>query len=723
MGCVASSGGAAGAETRSEAQSVKTTQTGMTSRSGKTVKTQVTTKSKGSTKSKKSKKSKRSGTESGSEASGHGRANTLVSDGGSVDMHDYSEGPVAVEIESRLGIMFQKSQVLKDLTPSERKRLSEIGELVKLKNNEVIITEGQPADVLFVILAGRLETREPGARKPETLKTGAVIGAREVFHRIPFHTKVSSIGDTVLLGISAEDLEPNQKGHLPTHLRCIRDAMAKEASDFTMKYLPEAALFEDMDTEQLSKIAELFIARNLVLGDRVFKEGDEASSFFVIGTGELVVTINDAGGEAGLHIVELTRLTDGASFGESALGEDIDHKRTASVTAVRDTLIFELQKSSFQKFAKLAPAIHAQLFEAMRKRSILQVIAQSSTFKGLLPDKKMEALAAVAVPRTLKPNELLFEEGSTEPKRFYLITDGTVEVLKDPHGKVNELGKGEYFGELSIITGRPHSAGIRAGFEGATVFSVPSEEFLRLFDEEPAIYSEIRVRVLGRKCDLSDVLRLPDAKDAFMEYVKKEIASESLEFYLAAEEFEKLGRQQVKKDVLEAFNIDVDQVVKQRLEELIEAATEVYERFIDPDGETPINIESKEILDIKKLIENEECAYDMFEDAKDTIYNLMAGDNFERFRNSEEFDSILERIGNYEGGGDRGTRAQGSMVRKLDKHTRRQLKKKKNRAMMQQVTINRNDTSRIRKQIAGGSDRELSILDDKEKPEEDDEEE
>jgi CRP/FNR family cyclic AMP-dependent transcriptional regulator len=66
---------------------------------------------------------------------------------------------------------------------------------------------------------------------------------------------------------------------------------------------------------------------------------------------------------------------------------------------------------------------------------------------------------------------------------FHLLLDGHVRV--DVHGRpVRTLGAGDYFGEISMIDGKPRSATITATDE-VTALAIPHQEFDRLVTDEP----------------------------------------------------------------------------------------------------------------------------------------------------------------------------------------------------------------------------------------------
>lgn len=67
---------------------------------------------------------------------------------------------------------------------------------------------------------------------------------------------------------------------------------------------------------------------------------------------------------------------------------------------------------------------------------------------------------------------------------FHLIVDGQASVSS--HGQaVRTLGPGEYFGEISMIDGKPRSASVTS-VGAMTTIAVPHHVFEKLVNEDPA---------------------------------------------------------------------------------------------------------------------------------------------------------------------------------------------------------------------------------------------
>src|SRR5881628_3681830 len=90
---------------------------------------------------------------------------------------------------------------------------------------------------------------------------------------------------------------------------------------------------------------------------------------------------------------------------------------------------------------------------------LLAVLRRLPHFADLTPEL-LSLVAARARRRTASRGEVLFRAG--EPgDEFYLIITGSVGILEPTaHGEevAGELGAGEWFGEMALITGEPRSA-------------------------------------------------------------------------------------------------------------------------------------------------------------------------------------------------------------------------------------------------------------------------
>ena len=115
--------------------------------------------------------------------------------------------------------------------------------------------------------------------------------------------------------------------------------------------------FEGVDPDEVERISSMFKYRRFSAGETITKEGAGGAAFYVIDSGEAVVT---SGGE------ELTRLGHGDHFGEVAL---IDNgARSATVTAATEVECFGLTFWEFRPLVQQNATIAWNLLQTLAAR-------------------------------------------------------------------------------------------------------------------------------------------------------------------------------------------------------------------------------------------------------------------------------------------------------------------------------------------------------------------
>jgi CRP/FNR family cyclic AMP-dependent transcriptional regulator len=79
---------------------------------------------------------------------------------------------------------------------------------------------------------------------------------------------------------------------------------------------------------------------------------------------------------------------------------------------------------------------------------------------------------------------------------FHVILEGTAEVTRAGNS-LRELGPGQYFGEISMIDGKPRSATVSATSDLAT-FVIPHAQFAELVKTDAELASALLVSLCGR---------------------------------------------------------------------------------------------------------------------------------------------------------------------------------------------------------------------------------
>lgn len=122
-------------------------------------------------------------------------------------------------------------------------------------------------------------------------------------------------------------------------------------------------------------------------------------------------------------------------------------------------------------------------------------------FAGISADS-MERLAAVAGEQDFGAGQFIVRQGQVGTG-LYVILSGSVKVLRGSD-VVARLGRGEFFGELSVIDQRPRNASVEAA-EPTVVLALASWDLFALLESDPKLSLNMikglvaRVRMSGEK--------------------------------------------------------------------------------------------------------------------------------------------------------------------------------------------------------------------------------
>ncbi|MGE0087036.1 MAG: cyclic nucleotide-binding domain-containing protein [Desulfococcaceae bacterium] len=134
-------------------------------------------------------------------------------------------------------------------------------------------------------------------------------------------------------------------------------------------------------------------------------------------------------------------------------------------------------------------------------RAIIKALANYPMFKGL-NENQLGELGSFLKIRQAAKGETIIRKG-TPGLNLYIITSGRVEVTGEGDMHIAYLGKGEVFGEMSLISGDAVAATVRA-LEPAKILYIRGKDFLRILDHYPSVQMYLS-RMLARRLSESNV--------------------------------------------------------------------------------------------------------------------------------------------------------------------------------------------------------------------------
>jgi CRP-like cAMP-binding protein len=133
-------------------------------------------------------------------------------------------------------------------------------------------------------------------------------------------------------------------------------------------------------------------------------------------------------------------------------------------------------------------------------------------FVPLAPDE-LEALSRDAVRQDYGRGERVVHQGDTGDS-LYLIQEGTAIVtIKDEHGgerEVARLSRGEFFGEMAVLTGEPRTASVSA-VDDLGVLVIYKEALQNMLQKRPALAQEMAETMAARKHGLRAIQEMKTA--------------------------------------------------------------------------------------------------------------------------------------------------------------------------------------------------------------------
>jgi CRP-like cAMP-binding protein len=129
----------------------------------------------------------------------------------------------------------------------------------------------------------------------------------------------------------------------------------------------------------------------------------------------------------------------------------------------------------------------------------VNLLRQVPLFQGLSA-KELSGLAAVADEIDVPAGRALTREGLSG-KEFVVLAEGIADVEHDGE-VVNTLGPGDYFGEISLVTGLPRTATVTTR-SPSRLLVIAAPAFRSLLDRTPRLRQRVTARAALRLASTS----------------------------------------------------------------------------------------------------------------------------------------------------------------------------------------------------------------------------
>ncbi len=249
-----------------------------------------------------------------------------------------------------------------------------------------------------------------------------------------------------------------------------------------LRYLGNAPFFSALSEQEQKRISERMHLERHRSGESLFRKGDESSALYLIKSGWVRLQAN--GGPA------LASQGPGALVGETDLF--LDQPRSLGATAASEVELWILSKADLVDLIaenaligiKLRQAFGARL--AIFDRYLVEHRLRALPYLSGLGKEELLAIAQRLTPVEKAKDEFVVEGGQA-PEALFIVESGQVHLhSSEEDGDFSELEEGESFGELAMLTGKPHTRSVQAATD-LFLWALPVDEFNVLVEEYPGI--------------------------------------------------------------------------------------------------------------------------------------------------------------------------------------------------------------------------------------------
>jgi len=289
-------------------------------------------------------------------------AATATSIGPSFKVIKSNETAAMIEACLQQNVMVKRLQDIKPLVSCIKGRVALPG--------EVIIWEGSLGDEFYILEKGQCQVIKDGQMVVGFIQENTSFGELALYNNTIRQATVRVCQLSCIWSFTRQQF------------RQIANHQNAAAISDKLQFLTQIDLFQKFNRNALEKIAEVMVLR-IYQGEneRIVKQGDVADRFFMIISGRVLITQTHTLEDlvTGASPKELVRLGPGKYFGESALTENIDHRK-ATVTSLTATLkCWTIDRSEFvQMFGSLQRALNDSIgFLILKKVKIFESISDA----------------------------------------------------------------------------------------------------------------------------------------------------------------------------------------------------------------------------------------------------------------------------------------------------------------------------------------------------------
>ena len=338
-------------------------------------------------------------------------------------------GSLIAQMQDYLVQRLAKTPELSNLPRHTLQAVADQLEPRRLAKGQYLFRAGDNPSGLFLVESGSIDVQAEGTDERQVVQRRRTAGRHGADHQQAAHEQCRGVGGDHALGafdrrLSGHQQPPARPAPQPWPQRALApEPQRPEAAAMRLRAMP---IFEDLPPQTMQAIVARMVLQHVPAGERVYRIGEAGDALYLIESGEIELTAENAVGV----VEEIGRIGAGSHFGEQSLLTG--QIRTEDATATRNSNLWVLYKADLDALGTQYPAIGTALSQGVALRlasgdgSDDAKLQQFALFAGMNPSD-LRQVAAYLHPMRYRAGEQIFRAGAPA-EGLYLIERGTVSV-------------------------------------------------------------------------------------------------------------------------------------------------------------------------------------------------------------------------------------------------------------------------------------------------------
>ncbi|KAL2093905.1 hypothetical protein ACEWY4_011217 [Coilia grayii] len=263
-------------------------------------------------------------------------------------------------------------------------------------------------------------------------------------------------------------------------------------------------LFKNLDQEQMSQVLDAMFEKIVEAGEHIIDQDDDGDNFYVIERGKFDIVVRTEGVERSVGSYD-----NRGSFGELALMYNTP--RAATIIAISPGALWCMDRLTFRRIIVKNNAKKRRMYEAF--------IETLPLLTSLEVSERMKVVDVIS-SKIYSSGERIIAQGDMADC-FYIVESGRVRITmrrsrtkkdtEEGEMDIATCSRGQYFGELALVTNKPRAASAYA-MENVKCLVMDVKAFERLLGpcmdimkRNIANYEEQLVTLFGSNTDIQNV--------------------------------------------------------------------------------------------------------------------------------------------------------------------------------------------------------------------------